>query len=147
MAKEQGQEINLNRVLSPNPRLQRTPSAAPPSPRSRKPLGADRSLVCSRWKSISMKSWPVLVGFLGAASPAASSRDQVEIRSGTSVEFGDAATCARVLASRDTFVQAMSPFDRSARLKTDREVSKTEYLAFVARQARDWTSSEKARVR
>jgi hypothetical protein len=26
---------------SPNPRLQRTPSASPPSPLSRKPLGAE----------------------------------------------------------------------------------------------------------
>jgi len=63
------------------------------------------------------------------------------------VEFGGAAACARVLSARDTFVQAMSPFDRSARLKTDKDVSEAEYLAFAARQARDWSSAEKARLR
>jgi hypothetical protein len=97
-------------------------------------------------ESIRMKSSALVLALVGAASSAVFAEDRVEIRSGTTVEFGDAAACARVLSTRDVFVRAMSPFDRSARLKTDRDVSESEYLAFVARQAMDWTSSEKLRV-
>ena len=54
---------------------------------------------------------------------------------------------ARLLSQRDPFVAAMSPFDRSARLQVDREVSEPEYLSFVARQTLDWSASERDRLR
>ena len=94
-----------------------------------------------------MTSWLVAFALVGGSVLSSPSGDGVEIRPGTMVEFGGAAACARVLSARDTFVQAMSPFDRSARLKTDKDVSEAEYLAFAARQARDWSSAEQARVR
>ena len=52
-----------------------------------------------------------------------------------------------MLGRRDEFVRALSPFDRSARLKTPRNVSEEEYLTFVRRQSLDWTAGEMARVR
>src|SRR5258706_306344 len=92
--------------------------------------------------------WRVLaIVLLGPARTAVAIDAVVEIRAGTKVEFASAATGARLLASRDVFVQAMSPFDRSARLKTDKDVTEAEYLAFVARQARDWSEGEKQRLR
>jgi hypothetical protein len=70
----------------------------------------------------------------------------VEIVPGTTVEFGSAAEGARLLSTRDVFVAAMSPYDRSARLKTDKDVTEAEYLAFVARQTRDWTEAEERAI-
>lgn len=40
----------------------------------------------------------------------------------------------------------MSPFDRSARLKTDRTISTEEYLSFVIGAVRGWKEEEKAQV-
>src|SRR5262249_30051353 len=54
---------------------------------------------------------------------------------------------SRLLTRRDGFVAAMSPFDRSARLQVAREVGEPEYLAFVAKQTRDWSPEERARLR
>src|SRR6185295_8433264 len=66
--------------------------------------------------------------FSAGAAPEA---DRVEIRPGSFVELAPAAAGARLLSERDVFVRAMGPFDRSARLKTEREVGEAEYLAFV----------------
>ena len=48
--------------------------------------------------------------------------------------------------THDDFVARLSPFDRAARLKTDREVSEQEYLQFVGRNVLDWTAEDKAAV-
>jgi hypothetical protein len=40
----------------------------------------------------------------------------------------------------------MSPFDRAARMQTDREVSESEYLAFAASAAAEWAPAEKKSV-
>ncbi|HKD17675.1 MAG TPA: hypothetical protein VKG23_07375 [Thermoanaerobaculia bacterium] len=89
----------------------------------------------------------VAIAILGTPLPSSPGRDGVRIAPGTDVRFADAAEGARVLSSPDVFVRAMSPYDRSARLKTDKDVPETEYLAFVARQARDWSPAEEARIR
>ncbi len=94
-----------------------------------------------------MNRWVVALALLGVSSRVVAAQDAVEIREGVKVEFASAEACARLLASRDVFVRALSPFDRAARLKTDRDVSEAEYLAFVARQARDWTEGEKLALR
>ncbi len=74
----------------------------------------------------------------------ASQAQTVEIAPGTKAGFASAAEGGRLLSARDVFVAAMSPFDRAARLKTDRDVAETEYLAFVARQTLEWTDAEVA---
>src|SRR5258706_12568924 len=94
-----------------------------------------------------MKWYFVALALLVQAHPASAGDESVEIRPGTSVTFGSAATCGRLLTARDVFVQAMSPFDRAARLKTDKDVTEAEYLSFVARQGLDWSQSDRARVR
>ena len=59
--------------------------------------------------------------------------------------FATAQQAAALLGSRDEFVERMSPFDRAARMKTDRDVSEAEYLAFVKTHVRDWGDDEGAR--
>lgn len=48
-----------------------------------------------------------------------------------------------VLSTRDEFVERMSPFDRAARLKTDRDVSEKEYLQFAGESVLAWSDDEK----
>lgn len=81
-----------------------------------------------------------------AAAPAALSPAASELGPGSRVEFATTAEGARLLSTRDDFVEEMSPFDRGARLKTDRDVTEAEYLAFAGKQARDWTDPEKSRL-
>ena len=50
------------------------------------------------------------------------------------------------LKTEDTFLQNLSPFDRSARLKTGREVDHAEYLDYIAAQTLDWTAEEKEKI-
>lgn len=76
---------------------------------------------------------------------AARAGDQ-ELQPGTTVAFASRQEAAKLLSVKDAFVEALSPFDRAARLKTDREVGEKEYLEFVAAQALDWTDDEKARI-
>lgn len=58
-----------------------------------------------------------------------------------SVEQGRA-----ILTSHDDFVSRLSPFDRAARMKTDRAVTEQEYLAFVAKNVLDWAPGEEDTV-
>lgn len=60
--------------------------------------------------------------------------------------FPTKAEAAKLLAVDDEFVQRLSPFDRSARLKTDEVVDKATYLKFVSEQTLDWTDEEKANL-
>ena len=52
-----------------------------------------------------------------------------------------------ILTKRDDFVQRMSPFDRSARLKTKRDISESEYLDFVGRNVLEWKKNETQKVK
>lgn len=74
-------------------------------------------------------------GIVGAQSP------NVPTISFASVEQG-----RTVLTSHDDFVSRLSPFDRAARMKTDRDVTEKEYLAFVAKNVLEWTPDEKDAV-
>ena len=47
-----------------------------------------------------------------------------------------------MLVAKDDFIQRLSPFDRSARMKTDKAVSEGELLEFIGRNVVDWTSEE-----
>jgi hypothetical protein len=59
-------------------------------------------------------------------------------------EFATAAQGREIVSRHDDYVARMSPFDRAARLKTDRNVSETEYLEFLKSQVGDWSDSDKA---
>ncbi len=56
--------------------------------------------------------------------------------------FASAADARRVLSSRDAFVELMSPFDRAARMKSDRRVTEAQYLEFAGAAALDWEAAE-----
>ena len=59
-------------------------------------------------------------------------------------EFATAAQAREIVGRNDDFIAQMSPFDRAARLKTDRNVSQDEYLSFLKSQVSDWSPSDKA---
>jgi hypothetical protein len=52
----------------------------------------------------------------------------------------------QVLVAKDDFIQRLSPFDRSARMHTDRAVSDAELLEFIGRNVGDWTPEERQTV-
>jgi hypothetical protein len=62
-------------------------------------------------------------------------------------QFASVDQARALLTTRDEFVTRLSPFDRAARLKTDRDVSEREYLEFVGASVRPWEDgAEKDRV-
>jgi hypothetical protein len=71
---------------------------------------------------------------------------RVELRAGTEVLFADREQGAVILGADDAFVAAMSPFDRSARLQTESDVPKEEFLRFAALQVLPFTGAEQAKL-
>ena len=51
-----------------------------------------------------------------------------------------------ILTTPDDFVQRLSPFDRSARLKTNRDVTEAEYLEFLSHNVLEWNDAEKYKI-
>ena len=60
----------------------------------------------------------------------------------TTIHFASQSEGRQVLLARDDFIQRLSPFDRSARMKTGRSVSEGEFLEFIGRNVADWTKEE-----
>lgn len=60
----------------------------------------------------------------------------------TTVHFASQSEGRKILTGKDEFIQRLSPFDRSARMKTDKAVSEAEFLEFVGRNVVDWTEEE-----
>ena len=72
---------------------------------------------------------------------------QTETAPSISFLFASLEEGREILRARDGFIRRLSPFDRAARLKTDREVSETEFLNFVAGEVIEWDSADRERVR
>ena len=72
----------------------------------------------------------LLCGFVGPAN-------------GQELVFSPAADARRILSTKDAFVERLSPFDRSSRMKTDRAIAEGEFLEFVASAALEWEPREK----
>lgn len=79
---------------------------------------------------------------LGATLALAQSEPAPSIR----IHFASPEEGREILRTRDGFVRRLSPFDRAARLKTDREVSESEFLNFVAGKVIPWDNADRARV-
>ena len=62
------------------------------------------------------------------------------------IVFASAEEGRRFLSTRDAYVQSMSAFDRAARMKTDRDVSESEYLAFAGKAPLEWEREEREAV-
>lgn len=58
------------------------------------------------------------------------------------VHFATQSEGRHILTAKDDFVQRLSPFDRSARMKTDQPVAEAEFLQFVGKNVIDWTREE-----
>jgi hypothetical protein len=88
-----------------------------------------------------MKTLPLVVTllFFSSALPAAENAP-------LKTAFATPEQGREVLTTRDDFVTRLSPFDRAARLKTDREVSEEEYLEFVAEHVVAWTDEERETI-
>lgn len=77
---------------------------------------------------------------------ASESYADLDICRKTSVIFATVNEGKEILTKKDDFVQRMSPFDRSARLKTKRNISESEYLEFVGKNILEWNNAETQRV-
>ncbi len=64
----------------------------------------------------------------------------------TIFSFATRRQARQALAARDGFVTRLSPFDRSARMKTARAVAEDEFQAFLAAQALSWPADEVEKV-
>jgi len=64
----------------------------------------------------------------------------------TAVRFADERRAATELSTVDNFIKSLSPFDRAARLQTDKAVAQDEFLKFVSAQALPWNSEETNRL-
>lgn len=58
------------------------------------------------------------------------------------VHFASQIEGRKILTEKDDFIRRLSPFDRSARMKTDKAVSEAEFLQFVGKNVLDWTKEE-----
>lgn len=61
-------------------------------------------------------------------------------------EFATVEEADRILSSEDSFIAAMSPFDRQVRMKTEEDKGKQAFLEFAAEAAEPWSASERAAV-
>jgi hypothetical protein len=88
--------------------------------------------------SRSIRMYGLVLAMIGAC------QGQLKLSGDTIVTFATADEGRKLLTTRDDFIRALSPFDRAARLKTDRDVSEKEFLEFVGQNVLDWTEAEKA---
>ena len=65
---------------------------------------------------------------------------------GTALGFATPLQGRAILCRRDDYVARLSPFDRQARLKTNRPISEQQYLEFVGQQLLPWNASERSKV-
>jgi hypothetical protein len=62
------------------------------------------------------------------------------------VSFATVEAARHILTNRDDFISALSPFDRAARMKTNREVTEEEFLEFAGRNVLSWLPGETNQV-
>ena len=71
---------------------------------------------------------------------------QIQLGNNTDISFASIDEGRQILSSEDDFVRQMSPFDRSARLKTDQNVPERQYLDFAGSNVLVWTGDEKQKI-
>jgi len=79
---------------------------------------------------------------IGACSPALAV--EIPLTNRTVLRFADVRDGIEALTKRDDFVASLSPFDRQVRLKTDRDVSEQELLAYIPMHVLPWTAGDRA---
>lgn len=88
----------------------------------------------------------LLAAVRATAGPPQAASAAVELQPGTVVRFASREQGREVLRRIDAYVEAMSPFDRAARLKTDRAVAAEELVQFAADQVLEWNDEDRRRV-
>src|SRR5882672_3805046 len=83
--------------------------------------------------------------FLSGLIPSLLAGD-IRLNARTTISFADVETARHLLTNRDDYAAALSPFDRAARMKTDRDVSEGEFLEFVGSNVLPWQPDETNRV-
>jgi hypothetical protein len=81
------------------------------------------------------------------ARNSGASESAIELQKGTEIVFAGIEEGKKRLITKDDFINSLSPFDRSARLKTDQPVSEKEFLEHLANQVMSWTIDERNRIR
>lgn len=76
-----------------------------------------------------------------------SNNSGTNLQKGTELVFASVEEGKKRLTTKDEFIRSLSPFDRSARLRTDKPVSEKEFLEYVADQVLPWTVGEKVRMK
>ena len=87
-----------------------------------------------------------LLALILALSLTLRANADVDLRKGCAVRFASVGEGAEILGLKDEFIQRLSPFDRAARMKTDRSISEDEFLKFVQGNVLTWTESEKTKI-
>lgn len=72
--------------------------------------------------------------------------EAVELMSGVKVTFASVTEGSNFLKQRDDFIAGLSPFERAARMVTNRTVSEAEFLAFVETNVVAWREEETDRM-
>src|SRR5919197_5885540 len=90
--------------------------------------------------------FPRVIAALSWIALNAHAAGDVELRKGCTAHFASVTEAAAILGQKDDFIQRLSPFDRAARMKTDKPVSEEEFLRFVKTNAAAWSESEQAKV-
>lgn len=60
--------------------------------------------------------------------------------------FATAREGRQILTTKDMFIEQLSPFDRSCRMHTDRDVTEKEFLEFISNNVLSWEKDEEERI-
>jgi hypothetical protein len=88
----------------------------------------------------------VVLAILVASSFIFSARSEAQSHSKYSFQFASTDDGFAILGQKDEFIERLSPFDRAARLKTDRDVSETEFLEFIKSNVLAWSDPERRKI-
>lgn len=91
-----------------------------------------------------MKQWFLSIALIAVCIVSARATD--DTGRGYSFTFATVNQSREVLTRRDDFVLRLSPFDRAARMKTNKEISEDSYVRFVGENVRAWPDDERAAV-
>jgi len=87
-----------------------------------------------------------VINALSSIALTAQAATDIELRKGCTAHFASVTEAAAILGQKDDFIQRLSPFDRAARMKTDKPVSEEEFLRFVKANAAAWSELEQAKL-
>jgi hypothetical protein len=99
-------------------------------------------LIVFGWCNWCLCGHSLLLVVVSSLATAAARAVDLPLGEGTVIRFADARQGVMALTRRDDYIRHMSPFDRQARLRTDRDVSEEEFLAFVAQHVMPWEEGD-----